>query len=95
MKIYVGNLPYNITDESLEAMFSEFGTVENIKLVMDRFSGRPKGFGFLEMPDNSEADKAMKALNGKQMDGRAIKVNQANPEGKKQKKTRRRGGGFR
>lgn len=91
MKIYVGNLPYNITDERLEAMFSEFGTVENIKLVMDRFSGRPKGFGFLEMPDNSEADKAMKALNGMQMEGRSIKVNQANPEGKRQKKGRRRG----
>ncbi|MFP4040547.1 MAG: RNA recognition motif domain-containing protein [Desulfosudaceae bacterium] len=93
MNIYVGNLPAGFTQASLEAMFAEFGEVENVKLISDRFSGQPKGYGFVEMPSNSEADKAIKALNRKFVDGSTIKVNQANPDGKKNKKrsSRRRG----
>lgn len=87
MNIYVGNLSYNVTDESLQSMFSEFGKVESAKIIMDRFTGRSKGFGFVEMPDNSEADQAIKTLNGKSVDGRNMKVNPADPGGKRKKKT--------
>ena len=87
MNIYVGNLSYNVTDDSLKEMFSEFGEVESAKVIIDRFTNRSKGFGFVEMPSNSEADQAIKALNGKMIDGRNIKVNQANPGGKRPKKS--------
>lgn len=86
MNIYVGNLSYNIKEDSLKAMFDEFGEVESAKIIMDRFSGRSKGFGFVEMPSNSEADQAIKALNGKFIEGKNIKVNPANPGGKRAKK---------
>jgi RNA recognition motif-containing protein len=82
MNIYVGNLPYGINDESLKAMFTEFGEVDTAKVIMDRQSGQSKGFGFVEMPSNSDADKAIKALNGKMMNNRNLKVNQATPNGK-------------
>ncbi len=71
-------------------MFEEFGTVESTKLIKDRFNGTPKGFGFVEMPSNSEADKAIKALNGQFIDGKHIKINQATPDGKPPKKKFRR-----
>ena len=87
MNIYVGNLSYNITEDGLKAMFDEFGEVESAKVISDRFSGRSKGFGFVEMPNNSEADQAIKALNGKFIEGKNIKVNPANPGGKRAKKT--------
>jgi len=90
MNIYVGNLSYNVTADDLKTMFSEFGEVESSKIITDKFSGRSKGFGFVEMPSNSEADQAIKALNGKPMDGRAIKVNPADPGGKKKTKKKRR-----
>ena len=86
MNIYIGNLSYTVTEDSLRAMFAEFGEVESAKIIMDRFTNRSKGFGFIEMPDNSEADQAIKALNGKLIDGRNLKVNQANPGGKRSKK---------
>ena len=86
MNIYVGNLPYTIKEDSLRSMFDEFGEIESAKIIMDRFTGRSKGFGFVEMPINSEADQAIKALNGKFIEGKNIKVNQANPGGKKSKK---------
>ncbi len=89
MNIYVGNLPFSITEEELKTMFEEFGTIESIKLISDRFSGQKKGFGFVEMPSNSEADQAIKALNGKLVNGKNIKVNQANTGGKRQSKPRR------
>ena len=79
MNMYIGNLPFNITEEDLKTAFSEFGDVESVKIIMDRHSGQPKGFGFVEMPNNSEADKAMKALNGIEMKGRSIKISQAKP----------------
>jgi len=81
MNLYVGNLPYSVTEEDLRTAFSEFGELESVNIIKDKYSGQSKGFGFVEMPDNSEADKAIKALNGSQLKGRAIKVNQAKPRG--------------
>lgn len=86
MNIYIGNLATATTEEALKTLFVEFGKVETVKLITDRFTGRPKGFGFIEMPDNSEADQAIKALNGKRIDGNNIKVNPANPGGKRKQK---------
>ena len=83
MNIYVGNLSYNVTEDDLKALFSEFGEVESVNIIKDHFSGQSKGFAFVEMPDNSEADKAMKALNGSELKGREIKVNQAKPRGER------------
>ena len=74
MNIYVGQLPYSVTEDNLRAMFAEFGELESVRVISDRITGRSKGFGFVEMPSNSEADKAMKSLNGKMVDGRNIKV---------------------
>lgn len=93
MNIYIGNLSANTTDDTLKSLFTEFGVVESVKVIRDRFSGRSKGFGFLEMPSNSEADQAIKALNGNRIDGNNIKVKPADPGGKKRKKrpSRRRG----
>jgi RNA recognition motif-containing protein len=87
MNIYIGNLADNTTEESLKLLFAEFGDVESVKIIKDRFSGRPVGYGFIEMPSNSEADQAIKALNGNRIDGNNIKVNQAD-SGRKRKKKR-------
>lgn len=81
MNMYVGNLTFSVNEDDLKAVFSEFGEIESIKIIKDKFSGQSKGFGFVEMPSNSEADKAIKALNGSPMKGQAMKVNQANPKG--------------
>ncbi len=83
MNIYVGNLPYNLTEDELRAAFSQFGEVSSVNIIMDRMSGQSKGFGFVEMPDNSEADEAIKALNESALNGRNIKVNQARPRGER------------
>lgn len=79
MKLYVGNLSYSVNDSSLRALFEGYGTVESATVVVDRDSGRSKGFGFVEMND-SDAQKAMQALNGSQHDGRTIRVNEARPK---------------
>ena len=86
MNIYIGNLSFNTTEDTLKTLFAEFGDIESIKVIKDRFSGRPKGFGFIEMPSNSEADQAIKALNGNRIDGNNIKVNPADSGGKRKKK---------
>jgi RNA recognition motif-containing protein len=86
MNIYLGNLSNNTTEETLTPLFAEFGHVESIKVIKDRLSGTPKGFGFIEMPSNSEADQAIKALNGKRIDGNNITVRPADSGGKKRKK---------
>ena len=86
MNIYIGNLSYNTTEDVLKSLFAEFGDVESVKVIKDRFSGRPKGFGFIEMPSNSEADQAIKALNGNRIDGNHIKVKPADSGGKRRKK---------
>lgn len=86
MKIYVGNFTGQMTENDLKQMFEVFGLVENIKIIKDRFGGRSKGFGFVEMPNNSEADKAIKALNGNMIGKRPIKVIPADSGAKKKKK---------
>ena len=78
-KLYVGNLSYGTTDSDLQRMFEEFGTVQSAQVIMDRESGRSKGFGFVEMGSDQEAQAAIKALNGKDVDGRALTVNEAKP----------------
>jgi len=79
MNIYVGNLPYSTTDADLQALFQEFGSVESAKVIIDRESQRSKGFGFVEMANSDEANKAIEALNGNEMEGRQIRVNEARP----------------
>lgn len=79
-KLYVGNLPYSITDDSLHSRFAEFGAVSSAKVITDRETGRSKGFGFVEMESDSDADMAIEKLNGAQMDGRAINVSEARPQ---------------
>ena len=79
MNIYVGNLPYTATDADLRETFSQYGDVSSVQLITDKFTGESKGFGFVEMNSNSQADAAIKALNGTAMKGRNITVNQAKP----------------
>lgn len=79
MNIYVGNLAYGVTQEELHEAFSAYGQVESANLISDKFTGQSKGFGFVEMPNNSEADAAIKALNETPLKGRNMKVNQAKP----------------
>lgn len=79
-KLYVGNLPYSATDQSLVDTFSQFGTVESARVIMDRDSGRSKGFAFVEMSSEAEATNSISRLNGSQMDGRAINVSEAKPQ---------------
>ncbi len=81
MNIYVGNMAYGVTENDLREAFSAYGTVTSASLIMDKFSGRSKGFGFVEMANNAEADAAIKALNGKELQGRNLTVNQAKPRG--------------
>jgi RNA recognition motif-containing protein len=79
-KLYVGNLPYSVNDQSLNDAFSECGSVTSAKVIMDRESGRSKGFAFVEMSSESEAAAAISRFNGTQMDGRAMNVTEAKPQ---------------
>jgi RNA recognition motif-containing protein len=79
MRLYVGNLSYNVSNESLETLFGEFGQVKSAQVVMDRDTGRSKGFGFVEMSDNAQAQAAIQGLNLKEVDGRCLTVNEARP----------------
>ena len=79
-KLYVGNLTYSVTDDNLQQHFAEFGTVQSAKVMTDRDSGRSKGFGFVEMGSNDEAQAAIRGLNGQSVDGRALVVNEARPK---------------
>lgn len=79
MNIYVGNLPWSIKDDELRQLFTEFGDVSSANVIMDKFSGRSRGFGFVEMPDSSAAENAIKALNEKEVGGRNLRVNEAKP----------------
>ena len=79
MRIYVGNLPYSVTDDDLRDLFSEYGELVSADVVKDKFSGQSKGFGFVDMPSNSEADQAIKALNDTDLKGRKLTVNEARP----------------
>ncbi len=80
MNIYVGNLPYSASETDLRETFSRFGEVSSVNLITDKFSGDSKGFGFVEMDSNSQADAAIKGLNETDMKGRNMKVNQAKPK---------------
>jgi len=80
MKLYVGNLPFNVTETDLRETFSRFGEVEKVDLISDKFSGESRGFGFVEMNNNSQADAAIKGLNGTDLRGRSLTVNQAKPK---------------
>jgi RNA recognition motif-containing protein len=77
--IYVGNLPYNMSDESLQDVFNPFGEVTSARVIKDKFTSRSRGFGFVEMANDDEADKAIAELNGKSIDGRDLKVSEARP----------------
>jgi len=79
MKMYVGNLSFSTTESQLQALFEPHGAVASASLVMDRDTGRPRGFGFVEMPNDAEAKAAMAALSGKNVDGRDLTVNEAKP----------------
>ena len=97
MKIYVGNLNYQTTNESLEALFTQHGAVEEVHLPTDRTTGRPRGFAFVTMPNDAEAQAAIGALNGTDLDGRALTVAEARPRpgGGREGRGGRRGGGGR
>ena len=87
MNIYVGNLSPDVTEDDLRQAFESFGQVETVNVLKDRFTGEPRGFGFVDMPSNSEAQAAISGLNGKDIKGRSINVNEARP------RTPSRGGG--
>jgi len=92
-KLYVGNLTYGVTDSALEQMFAAHGTVESAQVIMDRDTGRSKGFGFVEMGSDQEAQAAIAALNGKDVEGRALTVNEARPRAEGGRGGRGNGGG--
>jgi len=88
LKLYVGNLPFGASEEDLKKLFSEVGEVQSVKIVTDAYSGRPRGFGFVEMASKEEATKAISLLNGKTLMDRTLIVNEARPQ-------KKRGGEFR
>jgi RNA recognition motif-containing protein len=90
MNLYVGNLALNVSENDLQQAFEAFGEVESVKIIKDRYSGESRGFGFVEMPSGAEAQSAMNSLNGKELKGLAIKVNQARPNKNKPKRGFRR-----
>jgi RNA recognition motif-containing protein len=89
MNIYVGNLAYSVTEDDLRKAFEAFGQVASVNVIKDQYSNQPKGFGFVEMPETSEAQAAIAGLNGKELSGRALNVNEARP-----KADRNRSGGY-
>ncbi|MBL4698357.1 MAG: RNA-binding protein, partial [Phycisphaerales bacterium] len=89
MNLYVGNLPYSMNDQELNDLFSEIGDVQSARVMSDRETGRSRGFGFVEMADNDAGHEAIEKLNGNDIDGRALVVNEARP-----REERPRGGGF-
>lgn len=83
MNIYVGNLDWSVTSNDLEQAFAEYGEIDNATVITDKYSGRSRGFGFVEMPNNDEAQAAIEALNGEGIKGRNVKVNEAKPREKR------------
>jgi RNA recognition motif-containing protein len=92
-KLYVGNLPYSATNDSLTNEFSKHGSVESVKIITDRDTGRSKGFGFVEMSNDTEAQSAIESMNGKEFEGRSITVSEARPQAPRDNNSR--GGGSR
>lgn len=95
MKIYVGSLSYKATEEDLKKEFESFGQVESVNIIKDRYSGESRGFGFVEMPNKDEAQSAIEGLNGRELKGRKISVNEARPRSEGFRGGGRRGGGRR
>ena len=97
MNIYVGNMSYEVTEEDLRQAFQGFGKVESVNIIKDRYSGEPRGFGFVEMPDKAEGESAINDLNGKDLKGRTLNVNEARPrsDDRRGRGGGRRGGGRR
>jgi RNA recognition motif-containing protein len=93
MNIYVGNLSYDVAEAELQAAFEAFGAVASVNIIKDQYSGQSKGFGFVEMPSASEAQAAIAGLNGKDLMGRAMNVNEARPRAGGSRQERRSGGG--
>ena len=91
-KLYVGNLPYNITEERLQQHFSQHGSVVSARIIIDKFTGRSKGFGFVEMSSDQEAEKAVNALNGTDFEGRNIVVSEARPQAPREPRSGGSGG---
>lgn len=87
MKLFVGNFAFSTTEDDLRAIFEPYGSIDSVAVVTDRTTGRSRGFGFVEMPDKAQAEKAIEALNGKQIGGRTLNINEARPKAD--------GGGFR
>lgn len=90
-RLFVGNLPFSATEEELKTMFSEAGEVSSVAIITDKFSGRSRGFGFVEMANDEEADKAIETLNGRELGDRAIVVNEARPMAERGERGERRG----
>ena len=94
MDIYVGNLPYSVNDSALQELFSQYGNVSSARVIIDRFTGNSKGFGFVEMPEKEEATAAINALDGNDFDGRSLRVNESQPKPRNDRGDRGgRGGG--
>ena len=95
MNIYVGNLSYDTTESGLQAAFASYGSVTSARIATDRDTGRTRGFGFVEMADQTEAQNAIRALNGSELQGRTLTVNEARPrEDRGQSRSRSGGGGY-
>lgn len=92
--LYVGNLNFRTEEEGLRSAFSRFGTVTDARIVLDRDTGRSRGFGFVEMEDDQEAEAAVSAMNGADIDGRPVRVNEAQPKGDRGDRGGRGGGGY-
>jgi len=95
MNIYVGSLPFDVSEEDLKEAFGQFGEVTEVRLIMDKFSGKSKGFGFIEMPSKEEAEKAIEEMDGKDFKGRTLSVNEAKPKVDRGGRGGRGGGGGR
>jgi RNA recognition motif-containing protein len=93
MNIYVGNLSYDVSEEELQKSFEAFGHVESTKIVVDMYTGRSKGFGFVEMPNREEANSAIDGMNGQELKGRALRVSKARPRSEGRRGGGGRGGG--
>jgi len=95
MNIYVGNLSREVTEEDLRQAFEAFGQVASVNVIKDKFTGQSRGFGFVEMPSKAEAQSAIAGLNGKELKGRTLTVNEARPRPERRERPDRRGGGWR
>jgi cold-inducible RNA-binding protein len=93
-KIYVGNLSFNATEDEIRELFAPFGEIESVKIITDKQTGRPRGFGFVEMPSSENALKAIEALNGKAVMDRNLSVSEARPQEPRDRGAGNRGGGF-